>query len=234
MSISQTAEGWWVIDEDTHVSHWVRECKRLDHDQWMLGKLFRYIRPGDVVIDIGAHIGDHTIAYSDWVGPTGKVVAFEPETEAYQCITRNLQHRMNVEIFCDALSTSYTWATLERIENNFGSTYLTKNKKDYNKIQVRNVDSFEFRHVDFIKIDAEGSEPSILEGAQETLAKFRPVLCIEINQLALERQGSCEGHLLEMLNFLKYKNRVMLQDERVQPNAAPEAPQYDIVARWTP
>ena len=44
--IMQTPEGWWVLKEDTHLSRWVEQGKRLDHDTPVLEKIRPYIQPG--------------------------------------------------------------------------------------------------------------------------------------------------------------------------------------------
>src|SRR5688572_13750228 len=86
--------GLAVIEGDTHVSHWVQESGRLDHDQNMLPVILPYIRPGDWVLDVGAFIGDHTIAYLDAVRE-GTVLAFEPNPEAFRCLRWNCKKSIN-------------------------------------------------------------------------------------------------------------------------------------------
>lgn len=58
-----TRMGHWIIDGDTHISKWVEETGRLGHDQDLLPRILKLIRPGDVVVDVGAFIGDHTFDY---------------------------------------------------------------------------------------------------------------------------------------------------------------------------
>ena len=53
--------------------------------------LFRqFLRPGDVVVEIGAHIGTHTVFFAKTVGPTGVVFAFEPQRVVHQTLCANI------------------------------------------------------------------------------------------------------------------------------------------------
>ena len=87
--ILQTPEGFWVLRDDTHLSRWIEQGQRLDHDTPVLEKLRPYMRPGSTVIDAGAALGDHTAYYLDCVGPEGKVIAIEPHPVMFECLQRN-------------------------------------------------------------------------------------------------------------------------------------------------
>ena len=58
-----TKEGIAILENDTHISKWVEESGKLDHDQNDIPLILKYINEGDTVVDCGAFIGDHTIAY---------------------------------------------------------------------------------------------------------------------------------------------------------------------------
>lgn len=232
MSISQTQEGYWVIDGDTHVSHWVRQERRLDHDQNTLPILYRYVRPGDVVLDIGANIGDHTIAYSDWVGSRGKVFAFECGYEANACLRNNMRGRENVVVLDMALWSSEGWLNFNQDNKNFGASFVTKSDvvAHDSPIKCFPLDSFKINQIDFMKIDAEGSETEILRGAEIMIGRFKPIICMEVNGFALKRAGSSEEELLNLIKSFGY-DYYIIQGQRIQPNASEDMPQYDILAR---
>jgi hypothetical protein len=63
-----TKHGFAVLENDQWISRWAEEEGRLDHDQNMLPLILKHIYRGDTVVDVGAFIGDHTIAYSEKVG----------------------------------------------------------------------------------------------------------------------------------------------------------------------
>lgn len=233
MSISQTQEGWWVIDGDTHVSKWVIESRRLDHDQNSLPILFKHVRPGDYVLDIGANIGDHTIAYSDWVSVNGKVYAFECGYEANACLRNNTRGRENVVIFDTALWSGDGWLNFNEDNNNFGASFVAKSNVSSHDSPVKciDLDSMKLSKVDFMKIDAEGAETEILRGAEGTIGKFKPIICMEVNGFALKRAGSSEEELINLIKSFGYDYEI-IQGQRIHPNASEEIPQYDILARY--
>jgi FkbM family methyltransferase len=204
--IMQTAEGWWVLKEDTHFSRWIEQAGRLDHDQPVLQKLLPYIKPGTVVYDLGAALGDHTIFYLHAVGPNGKVVAFEPHPLQFECLKRNcpqalclplavgetedevyLFHQPDIVAGSRLIDPSLQWP-------------MTKHRR----ITIDNNCLVE-GEVSFMKFDIEGCEPAALRGALKTIARHRPAIWTEINPEALERQGSSINELRDVLeNQLRY------------------------------
>src|SRR6266487_5215377 len=85
----QTAQGWWIINGDSHIGAWIEQAKRLDHDQSSLPIILRHIVEGGIVVDAGSFIGTHCWAYLQKVGPTGQVICYEPFPEAFQCLRKN-------------------------------------------------------------------------------------------------------------------------------------------------
>ena len=92
-----------LLKDDQCICRFIRESGRLDHDQNMLPLLKEFIKNGDVVLDIGAFIGDHTIYYSKLVGDNGSVIAFEPNRDSFFCLEHNLKAYKNVELINSAI-----------------------------------------------------------------------------------------------------------------------------------
>lgn len=196
-----TKEGIAVLERDSHISKWVEEEGRLDHDQNALPKILVHINEGDVIFDIGAFIGDHTIAYSR----KGQVHAFEPNPDVFECLKYNMQNK-DVVCRCIALSDkvhSYSvivpianigMATIEDKPDDYGMTSTTIDNycKDYGIIP------------NFIKIDAEGFELRILKGGEETIKKTKPKLVLEVNEYALIQQGASRKELFDYLDSIGY------------------------------
>ncbi len=78
-----------VIEFDSHISSWVEEAGRLCHDSMVHESILPLIKEGDWVVDAGAYIGDHTIAYAEKVGSRGRVIAFEINPPALECLKHN-------------------------------------------------------------------------------------------------------------------------------------------------
>lgn len=211
-----TDRGWWVLSNDTHISKWVEETHRLDHDTYFVGRICAHIRPGDVVVDAGAFIGDHTIAYARAVHgvDSGRVIAFEPNRVAFECLRRNMKDLVHVECWCCGLSDGDREMRL-LVDPNAGGSHLAEG---CGGVAVRDLDSLELTRLDLMKIDAEGMELLALQGAEATIARCRPILVLEVNAGAMSRFGVTEDLLFSWLRSLGYR----IED------AVPGAPQYDV------
>lgn len=223
--IRQTKEGYWIVDGDSHIGKWVEESQRLDHDQNTLPILYKYVRPGDVVLDIGANIGDHTIAYSDWVGNKGYVFAFECGDEPFKCLAANMKDRPNVACCNFALWSKNGFLNFNKDSLNVGASFVNEVEKSQfiNQVQCRSIDSMDLIQVDFMKIDAEGAETEILLGAYKTIERCRPIICLEVNPSALIRNKSSEEALLSLIEAMGYWWNPIHEDRNQS--------QYDIICR---
>jgi FkbM family methyltransferase len=205
-AIVQTAQGWWVLRRDSHLSRWVEQAQRLDHDQPVLQKLRPYIRPATTVFDLGAALGDHTIFYLDAVGPGGLVAAFEPHPIQFECLRRNCPTAL---CFPYAVGDKEQEVWLFHEPDVIAGSRLIDPALQWPMTKHRQVKIDDVQlpgPISFMKIDIEGSEPAALRGAAETIITNRPVIWIEINPIALERQGYTTGELEDVLiNQLGYR-----------------------------
>lgn len=209
----------WVIKEDTHVSKWVEEQKRLDHDMNSLPFILPLIKPGDIVVDGGAFIGDHTIAYARAVGPLGMVFAFEPNFIAFKCLMHNMENYSNVTMTEAALGEKTGMVNMQW-DNNYGACHVGSAGINARLVPL---DMYDIEP-DLIKLDVEGYELKALRGAEQTINKYRPRLVIEVNQEALARQGDSARDVLTWLREHNYQCNIM------QENCTIDSPMYDVVA----
>ena len=207
-----------VLVGDTHISSWVIDHNRLDIAEEMLRPFHQYVPEGGTVIDVGASIGDHTITYAQWVGKDGLVAAFEPHAQAYECLLHNTKHLPQVlQVQCGLSDTDGEVGIV--MQDNSGASYITESEGG---ISVAPLDSYEF-DAHFIKIDVEGYEVRVLRGAEETINRCRPVMLIEVNSTALERAGSSQQELIELI--LSYGYNISMIDSRIPWSD----PQYDVL-----
>lgn len=206
--------GLAVIEGDTHISQWVIDSRKLDHDEYSLGAILPFIEEGDWVVDAGAFIGDHTIAYLKKVGGTGKVFAFEPNPAAYSCLCHNCP---------DAVTFNCGLSNQESVANyhpdqNAGAGHLSHGTGD---IKLMTLDSLNLRRCDFLKIDVEGWEYEALKGAEKTILVNKPVMWIEINEGSLARNNRLPYDILSYVtDFLGYNTKAYPPER---------GPQYDIL-----
>lgn len=127
------------------------------------------IQPGDVVLDVGANIGFHTIHFSRWVGTSGMVMAFEPDPANIELLKSNLARNncKNVQVFPVALSDRKDQKDLYRFDNNMMCNSLANVEGSSSSIKVPVHKTAEFTDgykIAFAKIDVEGYEPQVIHG----------------------------------------------------------------------
>jgi len=158
-------------------------------------ELFRQIcKKGSIIIEVGANIGTHTMALSNFVGKSGRVYAFEPQRIVFQTLCANmaLNSITNVEAFQVAVSDDEGSLLIPdfnyEVENNFGGIELDKFTHG-RKIPKVKLDNFlELDRLDFIKIDVEGMEQSVIKGAIKQIKKFKPILYVENDRVEKSKE----------------------------------------------
>ena len=135
----------------------------------------RLVAPGDVVVDVGANVGFHTLLLSRLVGPTGRVLAFEPMPHALQRLKANLAMNAcdNVIIRECAIGAVPATATLYLGPRHHTSIASLQPRDGAVTVQVDCLtldDATPDGRITLIKIDAEGWEPEVIAGASRTLA----------------------------------------------------------------
>lgn len=145
--------------------------------------LFRYLlRNNDVVIETGANMGSLTVPLGQMAG---KVVAFEPQHVLYKIAQANIaiNNLTNVELYNQAVGAEagivqipvYTY---DDDEANYGLIGESRWGKGM-ETRVVTIDSLGLDRVDFVKIDVEGMEEKVLQGAKVTIASQRPIMLVE-------------------------------------------------------
>jgi len=182
--------------------------------------LAHFIAPDATVLDIGAFIGTHTLAFSTLVGEQGTVIAFEPRAEAFGLLSRNVQdnQRTNVRLHQRGVSDAPATIKLHRLApgalTNFAGLALEDDDAGpasgpAYEVPLVTVDSLALSAVGLLKIDVEGMERQVLDGARETIATFQPAVFAEANSISAglkildwcQASGyECLGHLTDAFN----------------------------------
>jgi len=135
---------------------------------------------GDVVFDIGAYVGDTTLWFSKAVGPQGKVYAFEPEPSNFAKLKANLERNNVTNVVPLQLALSENEGEMQVASGGISST-ITQAGTGIS-VKVTTIDKFaeanKLPRVDFIKMDVEGHELKVLNGAYETIQAFKPSMAL--------------------------------------------------------
>lgn len=179
-------------------------------------KLFRP-KEGDIVVDVGAHIGKYTIIASKMVGSKGKVIAIEAHPVNYDILKKNIViNRLNNVVALNyAVHSKETMVKLYEpgqeegftIYNTIMSERTSRNQK-YIEVKANTLDSLlllnGINQVNWIKIDVEGAEYEVLKGSTNILSSSKDIsLLIEIHNLGATNKNFNDAiiHLLESKNY---------------------------------
>lgn len=144
------------------------------------------VRPGMVALDVGANVGAYSLLLGQWVGPAGKVFAFEPAPKPFNGLVRHV--RLNhleriIHPVPSAVGAARSTAPL-LLASTAGESRLATSVEGQDRtidVPVTSLDAFcaaEQIAPDFIKVDVEGAELDVLRGARETIRRGRGRLTI--------------------------------------------------------
>lgn len=144
------------------------------------------LKPGDVVVDLGANIGAYAIRAAMAVGATGKVYAFEPLDRTRRRLEQALQLNNvgNVSVSGEAVGSECGYAQLA-VKDRGSSASLAErsNAAETHNVRVTTLDEFAetngISRIDWVKMDIEGAEPLALAGMTQTISRFRPNFLFE-------------------------------------------------------
>jgi len=173
-----------------------------------IDKIKKYIKQGDTVIDVGGNLGFFVLILNELVGVTGKIYSFEPSSMLKNKLAATIQNNniRNVTIVNLALGEAEGNTTLHYNPKQSGLSSIVS---DFEKnslsqeIKITTLNKFSENipgRVSFIKIDTEGYEPQVLNGATELIIRDKPTIYIELGG---EYQDS-SADALKILNELNY------------------------------
>lgn len=185
--------------------------------------MMRILAPGDAMIEVGAHVGYVSVIAAALVGPTGRVVAVEPNPANFERLSHHkaLNRLDQLVLHHAAASAAVGTATFHLNADNDGGHALWDVRRHADNAKSRaapqaitvptvTVDSLAGaigeRRLRLIKVDTEGAEHLVLSGARETLAAARDLLVVaELNDLGLRLLGEDQVSLRSLMRGLGYE-----------------------------
>jgi FkbM family methyltransferase len=158
-------------------------------------------RAGDVILDLGSYVGPYSLSAASVIGPSGRVIALEPDETNRRQLERNLT--VNNVANCTVVPKA-AWRRSGRVGWQAGEQPVWHHVDDRvseSTVEAISVDDLvaeqNLDRVDWIKLDIEGGEVDALEGAKQTLRRFRPALFVEIHKT--------DRALRDLLGSIDYK-----------------------------
>lgn len=192
-------------------------------DQYCLKE---FIKDNSVIFDVGANIGVFSL-YASYLSPNGKIYAFEPTRNTFQRFKKNIiNNNLQKRIFAYPLAVGDKKRNSEIMVNNMGlggentiidSEFLKGRGKLFEKrelVKMIPIDEFmeqnKIKRVDFIKIDTEGYEKQVINGARKTIQKFAPIIACSVYHLRDDKIKIPE--LVKSINY-NYKFKIFKRAE---------------------
>lgn len=175
-------------------------------------------KKGMTVLDIGANIGCHTFRFAKLVGSTGKVIAFEPTSWAFQKLKRNMELNDFTNVVLENIALSNENKDDQEVRF-FSSWPLHPSSYDkihsiHGGLDMRDVVRFVtlddyvkrygIKKIDFIKLDVDGYEYKVIQGAIETLKLHKPTMIIELVEYTHKEVGDNIFEMVSLLSDLGY------------------------------
>jgi FkbM family methyltransferase len=181
----------------------------------------KFLPPGGTALDIGANLGEWTVPLARAVGTTGRVIAVEPNPAIAAALSRTLAINNLTQTQVLDLAVSDRRGSAELVLNpaSSGESRLGTSTESRSSVtvQTHRLDDLVAKHgvnrLDLVKIDVEGHERQVLEGATATLRRFRPAVVIESGH----ETGDDRRTVASLFKALEYELVAVLHDHGALP-----------------
>jgi FkbM family methyltransferase len=179
----QLVDGFYIPDGDLPKHHVAESVVR--HDAILNQKVLEYTKAKRHMVDVGGNVGRWSV---DFAKHFATVSAFEPAPYHIECFEKNCASYSNIKLYPYGLSNTNKKGNLEvAVEQHLGSTRVIPSENG--NIELKTLDEHDFEDVDVLKVDVEGLEIDVLQGAEKTIAKCKPIIVIERCVFNSERFG---------------------------------------------
>ncbi len=189
----------------------------------------RLVRPGSVVIDVGANFGLYAVSAAVYARPLGQVYAFEPAPGAFAMLERNIaENGLDVTAIAAAIGAARARAKFHVAQDvSFSSLHETNRSREAEPIEVEvaTLDAAlcEVKSIDLLKIDVEGGEAAVLTGARDVLGRSRGAIV----QFEYSHKNLSSERHRELQQAIVSLQPLGLRVYRRGADGASELPSYD-------
>lgn len=179
-----------------------------------------HVKPGDVVVDVGANIGYYTLILARLVGTTGRVYAFEPDPKNFALLQKNVvgNRYRNVTLIPCAVTEKSGRLKLFLCDTNKGDHRIYPSEECRAQVEIQGVSLDDYLNakeetVDFVKMDIQGSEPGALRGMRRIIQRSPKLKMVtEFWPRGMKRFGASPDEFLDELRELGFDLSVIGED----------------------
>ena len=182
-----------------------------DYEDMLQAAYERFLIPGNTVVDVGVHVGRHFSRFQEIVGTTGRVVGFEPVPaflERSLPLCKQQSEIRQLALSEQPGSSEFLFMADAPGESGFRER-VTPSERGVTPITVTistlDMEARNFSSLNYIKIDTEGHEISIIKGGQQTISRFRPIISVEWGQPTYELYGHSKSDIFTLARSLGYE-----------------------------
>jgi FkbM family methyltransferase len=223
--------GWMVLSDDVTYGHssLVAQSGRMDVDVGGLPThefIRPYLKAGSTAIDVGAHIGTHTVTMMQALGPQGRVYAFEPHPDIFPVLKHNVKKQsLDSQSVAQCVTLPYAAGSNRGLVQffcnpiNYASNTLLSNVFDCKsriEVEITTLDFIipdEEDDICFIKIDVEGGEWDVIHGAEKLIRRCHPAIFMEFSENFLPMTGISDQEFYDYLRSLDYSRFIPFPQE---------------------
>ena len=199
--------------------------------------LRNYVKPGEVVIDVGANVGFFTKQFATWVSDGGFVIAVEPETSNFRQLLQNLNNTGVADVVVTIQGVAAERPGMLKLAVNQmhpGNHKIASEGIDVTAFTIDDLVKKESTtRVCLMKIDVQGAEERVLRGAQETIQRDHPAILVEMDDEALRQMESSAKRVVTLLMDLGYVMQRLGRDSRMNQISMAEALKMCCNGRYT-
>lgn len=209
----ETALGVYFIPSDMQndqIAGYMKSGRIFDRD--IVHEVVSHIRPGTTVIDVGPNMGQMSLIFAKATGPTGKVIAIEAQEKIFEVLKTNVaaNHAANIEcIYAAAMDSSENpvwFPAIEQSDPNHGSYGVSRAPCKGALVRSVTIDGLAFEQpVSVMKIDVQGADLLVMQGARDTIQKYGMPILFEFEAELSKEYGHSFSDYEAFVSSVGYK-----------------------------
>ena len=167
---------WHLPESDSYFEKFITRDGGFQTDHLLAA--LEHVKHWNMAVDVGAHVGLWTVPMSERFR---RVIGFEMAPDTFESLKKNTEDCHNVQVYNRAVGDKEGWCSPsddpQRVGNT-GSRFVGTGQR----VPMVTLDQFNWQNLDFLKVDVEGYEWHVLQGAQRVIQKFWPVIIMETDK----------------------------------------------------